>query len=178
MIDPETGEIINEKNWVGYDGFNEKGYRYRSRANYIRYYFDSLPGNFDEDTFLLLFMIAELMNNENILVYRIERKSKFSSIIYKPLLKEDIRERIRYKFGINKFDRCWRELCKSTLKKIQYHDVSAWAVNPSIVSKCRDVPYWLYEEFQETMNPHLSGITINKLQQKILEYSNNNEIIR
>ena len=35
VIDPETGEIIKENNWVGYDGFNEKGYKYRNKAIHI-----------------------------------------------------------------------------------------------------------------------------------------------
>ena len=76
IIDPESGEVLKEKFWVGYDGFCEKGYRYRNRALHIRYYFDSLPDNYDSDTLLLLFMIAELMNEENVLVYKVKRKSK------------------------------------------------------------------------------------------------------
>jgi hypothetical protein len=170
VIDPETGEVLTEKSWLGYDGFTENGYRYRTKAAFIRYYFDSLPSNYDSDTLMLLFLIAELMNGENVLVYRVERKSKFSSIIYKPMTKDDIRERIRYKYGINKFDRCWRELTKIALKKIEYHDTQVWAVNPSIVSKCREIPFWLYEAFQYELNPHLSAITIKKLQARVDNY--------
>ena len=92
VIDAETGEIMKENNWYGYDGFNEKGYKYRHRGVFVRYYFDAIPSNLSEPAFLLLIMISELMNEENMLVYRVERKSKFSSILYKPLEKEDIRE--------------------------------------------------------------------------------------
>lgn len=167
VIDSETGEIVKENNWIGYDGFSEEGYKYRSRSLHINYFFDSLPSNMSKDAFLLLLLIAELMNNENVLVYRVERKSKFSSIIYKPLDKEEIASRIRFKYGKNKFDRCWRELTKHCLKRIKYYDYIVWAVNPAVVSKCKYVPFWLYEEFQEYMNPHLTNITIKKLQNKI-----------
>lgn len=117
IIDSETGEILKEKNWLGYDGFNENGYQYRRKAVHIRYYFDAIPDNLSEGAMMLLFMISEIMNEDNVLVYRVKRKSKFSSIIYKPLDKEDIAERIRYRYGKNKFDRCWRELTKHCIKK-------------------------------------------------------------
>lgn len=110
------------------------------------------------------------MNNDNVLVYRVERKSKFSKIIYKPFDKDDIRIRTRYRYGINKFDRCWRELCKKCIKKVRYYDYLVYAVNPSILIKSKYIPFWLYEEFQEYMNPHLSAITIKKLQNKIDSY--------
>lgn len=170
LIDSETGEVLQEKNWLGYDGFSDKGYTYRRKSISIRYFFDSLPSNLSKDAWTLLMMIAELMNEENVLVYRVERKSKFSSIIYKPFDKDDIREKVRFKYGKNKFDKCWQELIKKCLKRIQYYDYIVWAVNPAVVSKCRYVPFWLYEEFQEYMNPYLSATTIKKLQQKISNY--------
>lgn len=43
-------------------------------------------------------MLAEIMNDENMLVYRVKRKSKFRKIVFKPYDKEELRERIRYKF--------------------------------------------------------------------------------
>lgn len=172
-IDPETGEVLSEKKWIGYDGFNDKGYNYRPRSVFIRYYFDSLPANYDKETLMLLIMIAELANEDNVLVYRIPRKSKFSSVIYKALCKEDIRERTRFVYGINKFDKCWNKLTKYALKRIQYYNFQAWAVNPAIVSKCKYVPFWLYEAFQDEMNPHLSALAINKLQSRIAEYKDN-----
>lgn len=150
-------------------GFQINGYKYRNRAVYIRYFFDSLPDNYDESTLMLLFSIAEMMNEENMLVYRVKRKSKFSNIIYKPMDKDDIRERTRFKFGQHRFDRCWRILKKHALKQIRYHQYLCWAVNPSIVSKCRDVPYWLYDEFKEYMNPHLAAKTVMKLDRKVKE---------
>lgn len=169
QIDAETGEIMNEKYWLGYDGFSEKGYKYRNRAVHIRYYFDSLPDNYDESTWTLLFLIAELMTEENMLVYRVKRKSKFSNIIYKPMDKEYIKEHIRFKYGRHRFDRCWSVLRKSALKQIRYHQYLCWAVNPSIISKCRDVPYWLYDAFKEYMNPHLSAKAVQKLNRKVKE---------
>jgi hypothetical protein len=168
LIDPESGEILREKSWVGYDGFNEKGYRYRARSTHIRYYFDSLPANFDKDVLLLLFMIAELMNEENVLVYRVKRKSKFSNIIYKPMDKELIRESCRFPFGMNKFDRCWKILTKNgTIKRVRYYNFLVWGVDPSVISKCREIPYWLYDAFQDTINPHLSAVAIKKFQNKL-----------
>lgn len=168
VIDSETGEIVKEMNWFGYDGFNDKGYKYRRNACFIRYYFDALPNNLSKDALFLLFMIAELMNEENVLVYRVKRKSKFSSIIYKPMTKDDIAERVRFHYGINKFEKCWRELIKHCLKRIEYKDDTfVWAVNPSIISKCKQIPIWLYEEFKDYMNPFLTAITIKKLQDKI-----------
>lgn len=167
VIDSETGEIMQEDNWLGYDGFNEKGYKYRHRAVHIKYFFDSIPSNLSEGAWTLLFMIAELMNEENVLVYRVKRKSKFSTIVYKPLDKDEIRERIRYPFGINKFDKCWSELYKHCLKRIRYYDYMVWAVNPAVISKCKYVPFWLYDEFKNYMNPHLTATTIKKLQNKV-----------
>lgn len=129
--------------------------------------FDSIPDNLSEAALLLLIMLAEICNEENVLIKRVKRKSKFSNIIYKPMDKEDIMERIRFKYGLNKFDRCWKELCKHCLKRIQYHDYLVWAINPSVISRCKQIPIWLYEEFQETLNPHLSAITLKKFQEQI-----------
>ena len=167
VLDSETGEILKENSWFGYDGFNNKGYKYRNRAVFIKYFFDSIPDNLSEGAWTLLFMIAELMNEDNVLVYRVERKSKFSKILYKPYDKDDIRERVRYKFGINKFDKCWRELTKHCLKRVKYYDYVVWAVNPSIINKCRQIPFWLYEEFKDYIDPHLSSSTLKKMQYKI-----------
>lgn len=177
LIDQESGEVLNEKFWIGYDGFSDKGYRYRAKSVYIRYFFDSLPENYDYESLFLLFMISELMNEENMLVYRVKRKSKFSNIIYKPLDKEEIRQSLRFKYGINKFKRCWSKLTKYALKQIRYHDYICWAVNPAIFSKCKDVPFWLYEEFQDSMNPHLAASTVKKLQNKVrnLYYETNDD---
>lgn len=176
VIDPTTGEVLKEKVWLGYDGFSETGYRYRPKSG-IRYYFDSLPGNYDKDTFLLLILIAELMNDENVLVYRVKRKSKFSEITYKPMSKDDIKDNIRYKYGQNKFDKCWKELSKKAIKKIKYYDRMVWAVDPSVICKGKEIPFWLYEAFQESINPHLSAITLKKLQQKIDSYNFQEESI-
>lgn len=167
MIDAETGEIMKENSWVGYDGFGDNGYKYRNRAVHIKYFFDSIPNNLSEEAWTLLLMIAEIMNEENMLVYRVERKSKFSKIIYKPYDKEEIRSRTRYIYGINKFDRCWRELNKHCLKKIKYYECWAWAVNPAVINKCKYIPFWLCDEFKEYMTPHLTATTIRKLQNKI-----------
>ena len=167
VIDSETGEVLKEQNWLGYDGFSSKGYQYRRKALFIRYYFDAIPDNLSKDAMMLLFMIAELMNDENVLIYRVKRKSKFSSTVYKPMNKEDIAERIRFHYGINKFDACWKELTKHCLKRVQHYDYVVWAVNPSVISKCKYVPIWLYEEFKEYMNPFLSATTIKKLNQKV-----------
>lgn len=173
LIDSETGEIIKEESWAGYDGFNDKGYKYRNKAICIKYYFDAIPNNLSESAMMLLFMIAELMTEDNVLVYKIKRKSKFSKIIYKPMDKDDIAERVRFKYGKNKFDKCWKELTKHCLKQVQYYDYKVWAVNPAVISKCRYLPYWLYEEFQDSINPYLSAITIKKFANR-LEYMKNN----
>lgn len=167
MIDPETGEILKENEWLGYDGFSDKGYKYRHRQTQIKYFFDSMPGNLSEGAWVLLLMIAEIMNEDNVLVYRVKRKSKFSSIIYKPYDKEDIRLRTRYTYGINKFDRCWTELNKHCLKKVRYYDYIVWAVNPAIINKCKEIPYWLCEEFKVYMTPHMTPAAIVKLDKRI-----------
>lgn len=167
VVDSETGEIVKEKSWVGYDGFTEKGYQYRRKAIHIRYYFDALPSNLSESAFLLLIEIAELMNEQNVLVTRVKRKSKFSSIVNIPLTKEEIQERIRFKMGKNKFDASWKELSKHCIKKIKYYENMVWAVNPAVISKCKEVPLWLYDEFKDSMNPFLTAITIRKFNTKI-----------
>lgn len=167
VIDKETGEIMKENEWIGYDGFNDNGYRYRHRSPHIKYFNDSLPNNLSEAAWVLLLMIAEIMTEDNVLVYRVERKSKFSTIIYKPYDKDEIRSRTRYKYGENKFDRCWRELTKHCLKKVRYHQYLVWAVNPTVINKCKYVPFWLCEEFKDYMTPHLTATTVKKLENKI-----------
>lgn len=167
VIDPETGEILKENKWIGYDGFSDKGYKYRNRNVHIKYFFDSLPDNISSGSLFLLFMIAEIMTEDNVLVYKVKRKSKFSSIIYKPLDKEDIRLKTRFTYGINKFDACWKELTKHCIKKVRYYEYNVWAVNPTIINKCKEIPFWLCDEFKDYMIPHLSATTYNKLQKKI-----------
>lgn len=167
MIDPETGEVVREREWFGYDGFSDKGYKYRHRSLHIHYFFDSLPNNLSANALFLLFMIAEIMNDENILVYRVKRKSKFSSIIYKPYDKEEIRLKTRFIYGKNKFDKCWTELNKHCLKRVKYYNTTVWAVNPTVINKCKEVPFWLCEEFKDYMTPHLTAASIVKLENKI-----------
>lgn len=167
MIDSETGEVIKENKWVGYDGFSDTGYKYRHRQTHIKYFFDSIPHNISQDSLFLLMMIAEIMNENNVLVYRVERKSKFSPIVYKPYDKEDVRMRTRFRYGINKFDRCWRELNKHCLKRVRYYQYIVWAVNPTVVNKCKEIPFWLCEEFMDYMTPHMTASAMKKLQQKI-----------
>lgn len=169
-IDSETGEIIKTTVWNGFDGFNATGYLYRPKAYSARFFPDTIPINLSQDAYTLLFMIAELANEENVLVRRVERKSKFSSIIYVPLDKEDMRTSTRFKYGMNKFDRCWKELTKRCIKKIQYRTYQSWAINPAVITRCKYIPFWLYEEFQDSMNPYLSARAIRKLQDKIQSY--------
>lgn len=73
-------------------------------------------------------------------------------------------------FGINKFDRCWGELNKKCLKYVQYYNTYAWAVNPAIATKSYELPYWLYFEFQDSLNPFLSANTISRLQEKVKDF--------
>ncbi len=62
VIDSETGEILKEQNWIGYDGFNDDGFQYRRRSVHIRYFFDAIPDNLSENAFTLLYMLRG--NNE------------------------------------------------------------------------------------------------------------------
>lgn len=167
MIDSETGEVLKQSDWIGYDGFSDNGYKYRNRQTHIKYFFDSIPNNLSSGAWTLLFMIAEIMTTDNVLVYRAKRKSKFSNFIYRPYDKEEIRQRLRYPYGENKFDRCWRELNKHCLKRIEYYGYLVWAVNPAVVNKCKEIPFWLCEEFMDYITPHLSATAITKLKNKI-----------
>lgn len=164
VVDSQTGEVIMENSFFYYDGFNEKGFKYRYRADKITVFFDCIPTTLSDNAFLLLYMLAELANEDNMLVYRVTRKSKFSSIIYKPLYKDDIRKRLRFKFGINKFNQAWIELKKHCIKEIQYHEIKAWAINPAIICRCKQVPPWLYDEFSQYLNPYMTNISIKKMQ--------------
>lgn len=166
----KDGEILSERQWTSYDGFNEeKGYRYRSRQQYIRYYYDAIPTNLSRDALMMLFMIAEIMTEENMLIYRVSRKSKFSKFVYKPYTLDDIRERLRYPFGKNRFRRNWTELKKHCLKKIKYFNIEAWAVNPAVISKCYFLPDFLYIEFKDYLNPFLTPNAIAIFQNRISE---------
>lgn len=170
IIDPTTGEVLKERTFFHYDGFNEKGYKYRYKdLNKITIYPDSIPVTLSKEGFMLLYMITEMANNDNVLVYRVTRKSKFSSIVYKPLDKEDIRERLKYKFGENKFERCWSELRKHCIKKVRYHEYMVWAINPAVISKCQQIPPWLYDEFSLYLNPHMTRLAIKKMQDQLDE---------
>ena len=167
MIDSDTGEIMKEKSWVGYDGFSDTGYKYRSRQTHIKYFFDSLPEALSMESLLLLVMIAEVMTEDNVLVYKVERKSRFKSTVYMPYDKEEIRQRTRFTYGINKFDRCWRELNKHCLKQVRYYQYRVWAVNPAVINKCKEIPFWLCDEFKDYMHPHMTAASVKKMQQKI-----------
>lgn len=167
LMDGETGEILREHQYYAYDGFNDKGYRYRNKADFIRYFFDDYPSTLSQDAFLLLIMMAEIANKENVLVYRVSRKSKFSSIIYKPMTKEQIRSSLRFKYGKNKFDRCWTELKKHCIKEVRYYQYMVWAINPAIISRCRQVPDWLYYEFRLYLNPRMSRLAIKKMMNRL-----------
>ena len=169
-IDPETGEIINQNTFFYYDGFNDKGYKYRNKAFKITVFPDSIPTTLTKEAFLLLYMMTEIANDENVLVYRITRKSKFSSIIYKPMDKTEIMHRIRFKYGENKFDKYWAELKKHCIKKVQYHEYNAWAINPAVMNRCQQIPPWLYDEFSTYMNPFLSKVVIKKYQNRLKEF--------
>lgn len=74
------------------------GYRFRPKTLGLRFFYNAIPQTLSKDAWLLLLMITELMNNENVIVYRVQRKSKFSSILYKPYDKDEIREHVRYRF--------------------------------------------------------------------------------
>lgn len=170
LVDGETGEVLRESSFFNYDGFNDKGFKYRYRHDYIREYWDSIPSNLSEGAYLLLIMLGEICNDENVLVRRVDRKSKFSSIIYKPLTKEEIRSRLRYKYGENKFDRCWTELKKHCVKLVQYYEYKVWAINPAYVSRCKQVPDWLYDEFKEYMMPHMTKLAVQKFENRLKSY--------
>lgn len=170
LIDQKTGEILREKTFLYFDGFNDKGYKYRYKHNSIKYYSDCLPCNLSEEAYLLLMMLAELVNEDNVLVYRVTRKSKFSSVVYKPMEREDIRNSLRYKYGQNKFDRCWAELKKHCIKRIKYHDYMVWCLNPSIINRCPQLPPWLYDEFKTDLNPYLTTLTIQKFENLLKSY--------
>ena len=164
IIDPETGEIIKTDSYAYFDGFTEKGFKYRSRAPRITIYPDCIPSSISADAYFLLIQIAELANEENALVYRVTRKSKFSNIIYKPMYKDDIRKKLRFKIGINKFNKCWNELKKHCIKEARYHEYMCWVINPAVVFKSAYLPAWLYDEFSEYLNPYLSKNAIKKFQ--------------
>ena len=165
IIDPNTGEILKEKAFVHYDGFNDKGYKYRYRTHgSIVVYPDTIPVTLSEKAFRLLYMLAEIANEDNVLVYRVKIKSRFSDIIYKPLDKDQVRERLRWKIGENAFDKYWKELKKHCIKRVQYHEYLAWALNPAIINKCPQIPPWLYAEFSEYLNPYMTKLSIKKMQ--------------
>lgn len=170
VIDPGTGEVILEQSFFYYDGFNDKGFKYRYRADKITVFFDALPSDLSENAFLLLYMLAEMANPDNVLVYRVSRKSKFSSIIYKPLSKDDIREKLRFKMGINRFNNAWMELKKHCIKEIKYYDYKVWAINPAFICKCKQVPPWLYEEFATYLSPYMTNISLKKMNDLLKQY--------
>lgn len=169
MVDGDTGEVLREYAFFSYDGFNDKGYKYRYRANKIQYFFDTVPTDLSKDAFLLLIMLAEIANEDNMLVYKLKRKSKFSNILYKPMQRDEMIKAVRYKLGENKFDQCFRELKKHCIKKIKYHEYLTWAINPAYICKCKQVPPWLFEEFRSYLTPYMSKTAIRKMEALLAE---------
>jgi len=167
LLDGETGEVLKEKTWVNYDGFTEEGYAYRPRSSQLRYFPDSIPDNLTEYDWSILIMMAEIMNDENVLVQRVKRKSKFNDTIYMPLTKDEIRERLRFKVGQNRFMKSWYHLRKHCIKKIKYHDAPAWCINPAVVMKSRYLPIWLYAEFYQYLDPYLSPTALKKIKARM-----------
>lgn len=164
--------LLNRERFLNTIGFTDKGsYKYRYRnPNNITVYWDALPSGLDDKCFLLLMMLASLADGNNVLSRRVSRKSKFSTIVYKPMDKEDIRDSLKWKFGENKFDKCWTELKKHCIKQIKYYDDRLfWVINPAFVNRCRSVPYWLYKEFSVYMNPYMTKLAINKMHDIITE---------
>lgn len=164
-MDADTGEVLKEKKFFSFDGFTEKGYKYRYRAGRIQIFPDTLPDSLSSEAFQLLYMLAELANEEGVLVYRVTRKSKFSKIVYKPMGKEEMMERIRWHYGHNKFNKYWNELKKHCVKRVPYYNTTAWCLNPAVVMVGRGVitPF-MYDEFKLYLNPYMSRAAIKKMQ--------------
>jgi len=169
LVDGDTGEILQQKEYINYDGFSENGYAYRPRVSSVKFFSDSLPDNISCEAWTLLMMIAEVMNDDNVLIQRVKRKSKFSDIIYLPLTTDEIRERTRFVYGKNKFFRCWYQLRKHCIKKVKYHDTTCWCVNPAVVMKSKYIPIWLYAEFYQYLDPHISSTSLKKIKAKLEE---------
>lgn len=171
IINPETGEIIKETFNMVYDGFSDEGFRYRYKsASKIEIHLDSIPPDLDKDAIYLLLMISEMATTENVLVKKIPVKKRFENMEYEAMKLDEIRLGCKNPFGRNKFTRYWTILRKQCIKRVWYHDILVFAINPAILNKTYYVPFWLYEEFQDYMNPHLTNYKIKKLQSKI-DYS-------
>lgn len=158
-----------KRNGFGFDGFTSKGYKYRKTEG-IRVFFDSIPADLSENAILLLLMLARVANNENMLVEKVPYKSRFSSIRYSALTIEEMRTRTAKVYGIVKYKKAFTELKKHCLKKIKYNGINAWAINPAFVMCSPFLPIWLYNEFQEDINPHLTAYAIKTFRSKINEW--------
>ena len=66
-IDEETGEIYYEKNFKSFDGWNDKGYRFRGRYNAIKFYPDNMV-KVEPNIIKIFFLICNIMNEDNLLV--------------------------------------------------------------------------------------------------------------
>ena len=73
-------------------------------------------------------------------------------------------------YGIVKYKKAFTELKKHCLKKIKYNGINAWAINPAFVMCSPFLPIWLYNEFQEDINPHLTAYAIKTFRSKINEW--------
>lgn len=159
-IDEETGEIYYEKNFKSFDGWNDKGYRFRGRYNAIKFYPDNMV-KVEPNIIKIFFLICNIMNEDNLLV-TIKKGNKYTGPEITPYTVEEIRENLPYCVSEYSFKKAWKALVPRYIRKIKLEGKNIWAVNPAFANRCIYVPPFLWENFKEDMNKFISNNNIKR----------------
>ena len=158
-IDADTGEIYYENKWKTFNGWTEKGYKYRYRYDALKFYPDNMP-QLPPNIMKVFFLICNLMNEDNLLIEKTKNATKYSAPEIRALTMEEIRERLAYPISEYSFKKAWKAITPRHIKRIKFQGKWIWAVNPSFANRCRYIPVWLWYEFQQDLNPKLGASNV------------------
>jgi hypothetical protein len=162
-VDVETGEIYYQRSWAGFNGWTEKGYKYRNKYYPVQFYPDTIP-KLLPNTLKIFFYICMLMNEDNLLLERKAAKDKYSSPKIIPYTVEEIWEKLDYRFSMYSFKKAWQELTPKYVRKIKIYGKGIWAVNPAFANRTKYLPVFLWKEFSVDINNKLSKQVISRFQ--------------
>lgn len=166
-IDANTGEIYYERQTKGFNGWSDKGYKFRYRYSGLVFYPDNLP-LIEPNIFKVYFQICTLMNEENLLIQLKKTNNKYKAPELIPLTIDDIIEKIPYKISSYAFKKAWQQIVPRYIKRIKFNGKKVWAVNPAFANRCRYLPPFLWNEFKEDLNEKLGVYNIKRYENMVL----------
>lgn len=160
-IDTETGEIYFEKEWHSWNGWSDKGYKYRYRYSAVKFYPDNLP-LLEPNVLKIFFDICSIMNEENLLLEKKRPKDKYSGPKITPYTVSDIWEKLPHRFSEYSFKKAWQKITPKYIKKIKVFGKSIWAVNPAFANRTMYLPLFLWKEFKDDLSQKLSTSIVKR----------------